>query len=309
MSKRVLVFGAAGFIGRAISRGLVERGMEVRGLVRRAAKSEQGGVDYRLLEPAGTASLPRLLEDCDLVVHAASSTTPGSSAGRPLLELTENLAPTLALLEALHNRPACRLIYLSSGGTLYGDLSKDLMGSEDSAVQARSYYAAGKAAAEQFVRAWAAQTGGSACLIRPSNVYGPGQSERQGFGIVPRAFGSALRGEAMELWGGGESVRDYLYIDDLVDLCIRVAEAELPSGTTLLNASSGIGTRLADLLGIIQALTGLEVEQVHAPSRPVDVTKVSIDPARAHALFGWRAQVALADGLQRTWAWFKSIQR
>lgn len=309
MRNRVLIFGAGGFIGRAISKALAEQGYDVVGATSRTVKTRVPRVQYEVIPEGDMRTLEKALDGCDIVYHTASATTPGSSAGDPLIELNKNLVPTLTLLEVLHRRPSCRLIYLSSGGTLYGDLAPGEVATEATAVLARSYYAAGKAAAEQFIRAWTAQVGASACVVRPSNVYGPGQSERQGFGIVPRAFGAALRREILEIWSDGESVRDYLYIDDLVELCARLASADLPGGTTVVNASSGTETRLADLLLEIERLTGVTISRQRASSRSVDVSRVSIDSSFAHALCGWSAQVQLDDGLERTWAWFTSTQR
>ncbi|EQD57808.1 NAD-dependent epimerase/dehydratase, partial [mine drainage metagenome] len=137
-----------------------------------------------------------------------------------------NLGPLLKLLQALQTQPDCHLLHVSSGGTLYGDV--DHPAPESLAAHPRSYYAAGKAAAEHFIAAYAQQHSGMATVLRPSNVYGPGQTLHGGFGVIPAAMGCLLRDAPMILWGDGESLRDYLYIDDFIAACMAALQRPSP---------------------------------------------------------------------------------
>lgn len=309
VGNRILIIGADGFIGRALARGLVGQGHNVVALTRRPVAALDAGIEYRMVSGINPEDYRQVLDGCGTIFHVASASTPGSSAGRPLFELKHNLVPTFALLEALQAQPECRLIYISSGGTLYGDVTRERPATEQDLVRAKSYYAAGKAAAEQFIRAWSSQFSGTACIIRPSNVYGPGQCERQGFAIIPKAFGKTLRNETLTIWGDGSAVRDYLYIMDLVDLCTSLIGAKLPEGTTLLNASSGEDVSLSEVLARIEAVTGVALKRTYEPARDIDVARISIDSSLARSICGWHAQTLLNDGLDRSWSWFKSTQR
>jgi UDP-glucose 4-epimerase len=242
--------------------------------------------------------LPR----CGAVVHAASSSTPGASMAAP--QIDGNLRTTLALIEALQRYYETRLLYLSSAGTLYGE--RDVPAIESSPLRPRSYHGAGKAAAEQFIHAWAMQYQGTAFVIRPSNVYGPGQTARHGFAIVPTAMDHAVSGAPLEIWGDGTQLRDYLYVDDLMSLCMKVIDARVPDGCHIFNAASGNAITLNDLVERIEVVSGRAIPRMHAPARAADVGKVLVSAETARIVFGWVADISLDEGLMRTWAWYQS---
>jgi UDP-glucose 4-epimerase len=306
MTDSILVIGADGFIGRHVVRALAERGHATIAVSRRFGEQIAPNVEHIEVDLCDTASILPVIARSRAVVHLASVSTPGSSAGQPLAEL-ENLRATLALIEALQSRPGVELLYVSSGGTLYGDTLQEAA-QESGVLRPKSYYGAGKAAAEHFIEAWCAQFGGAATILRPSNVYGPGQYERRGFGIVPSAMGKLLRGESLTIWGDGSAERDYLYIDDLVALCLAILDTPMPVGAHALNAASGIDTSLTTLLETIESAVGRTLPRTHVPQRAVDVARIALDPARAREAYGWSATTPLAEGIRRTWAWFDTIR-
>ena len=302
MNDPVFLLGAGGFIGRHLARKLAVDGREVVAATRRPVAFDPPGIRNVVQPWDERAQFAEWIARCGAVVHAASSSTPGSSAAQPQLE--GNLRTTLALIEALQDAPSCRLLFLSSGGTLYGD--RDAPAREDDALRPRSYHGAGKIAAEAFIRAWAEQYAGTAVLLRPSNVYGPGQPPRQGFGIIPAAFDCALHGQPLTLWGDGSAVRDYLYIDDFVALCLAAFARPLDAGAHVFNAASGEPVSLAALLERIEAVTGRDIERRHQPARRVDIHAITADAGAARSTFDWSPQVALDEGLRRTWQWFST---
>lgn len=242
-----------------------------------------------------------LLEQCELVIHAASNTTPSSSAAKP--QLDGNLRTTLALLKALQQARRTKLLYISSGGTLYRESHQVL--SEEAALMPRSYHGAGKAAAEHFIQAWALQCGGSAFVLRPSNIYGPGQYPKRGFGIVPTAMQSMIGRQPLQIWGDGSSVRDYLYIDDFVALCHAAISRFPEQGLRTMNASSGVGVRLNDLISLIESVAGRAVAKDYFPPRDIDMHHVVLDNSLARRELNWLPQVELRSGLIDTWSWFE----
>jgi UDP-glucose 4-epimerase len=243
------------------------------------------------------------LPQCSSVVHAASSSTPGSSAARP--QLDGNLRTTLALIEAWQGSTACRVLFLSSGGTLYGD--RDTPALEADPLLPRSYHGAGKAAAEHFFQAWATQYGGTAVLLRPSNVYGPGQSTRRGFGIIPAAFDCASKGTPLPIWGDGSSIRDYLYVDDLIALCEAALSDPMDPGVHVFNAASGEAISLSALLDRIDTVTGRTLHRQYQEARRVDVHNITADTTAARRTFAWHPATPLDEGLARTWQWFSTL--
>jgi len=299
----VLVLGAAGFIGRHITEGLAAHGGHVLAATREPSRFIHSALIENVVANFSQPGmfLP-LLERCHAVVHAASTTTPGSSMAAP--QIDGNLRTTLALIEALQHKPTPRLLYLSSAGTLYGE--RDTPATESSPLRPRSYHGAGKAAAEHFIHAWAMQYQGTALVIRPSNVYGPGQTARRGFAIVPTAMDHAIRGEPLEIWGNGMQIRDYLYVDDLVALCLFALGASVSSGCHVYNAASGDAITLNELLTRIEMISGHIIGRLHGPARPADVGRILVSAETARRTLGWKPVIGLGEGLSRTWAWHRS---
>ncbi len=298
MSERVLVVGAAGFIGQHLVRSWTDDGISVCAIVNQA----RAEFDPRVRTLGTEASFSTLLADCDAVVWLASGTTPASSAGNPLLELGSNLVPLLGLLHALQASPHCHLIYVSSGGTLYGDV--DHPAEESLAPHPRSYYAAGKASAEHFVEAYCQQYAGRATILRPSNVYGPGQTLHGGFGVVPAAMTCLRDGKPMLLWGDGNSLRDYLYIDDFVSACSKALQVPPNAGMRAYNICSGEGTSLNDLLAEIELIAGRRLLRDRRAARSVDLHRVLLDSTSIRQDLQWAPATALREGLSKTWRWF-----
>lgn len=300
MAKAVLVVGAGGFIGRRLCKALVAAGRRVVAVTRQEG-AQIPDVHHVIVGEPSSDAFEELARDCEGIIWLACTSTPGSTAGRPMAELHENLAPLFALLGGLHRLPPRKLVFISTGGAIYGDVDA-AMAVESSVLAPKSYYSAGKAACESFVSAWAHQSAGQAIILRPSNVFGRGQPFRRGFGIIPTAFHAAISGEPLTVWGDGSAVRDYLHVEDFVSLCMKCIDAPLASGVETYNASSGEPTSLNALLTHVEAACGKVVPRVFRASRPVDVERIVLDNARARRTFAWHPQVTLDRGLADAWA-------
>jgi len=301
--RSVLVIGGAGFIGRALTVGLLAEGFQVHVLARSVPSEEVAGAMYHVRSMTDRDFVLPLLDSCPAVIHAASGTTPGSSSRSPTAEVRLNIEPTLGLLEIAREHPPERLVFLSSGGTLYADATS--CADESQPPRAHSYHGAGKIALEAFFRAFAWESGCSLSVLRPSNVYGPGQEMRRGFGFVRAALECALRGEALEVWGDGTAIRDFLYIDDLVAAVMAAMTA--PAGHAVLNVASGKGHSLNDVVELVQRVSGRPLQVIHRSGRRSDVRRVSLNISLIRERLGWRARVGLEDGLARTWQWMQAI--
>ncbi|HKT42598.1 MAG TPA: NAD-dependent epimerase/dehydratase family protein [Rhodanobacteraceae bacterium] len=307
MADSILLIGAGGFVGQRLLDAFAQRVDSVIA-VSRSAFAHGASVEGHVLAMREVQDYAPFLARARAVVHVASASTPGSSAGKPLQELDENLRPTVALLQALQAHPRLPLIYLSSGGTLYSRIAEGAS-DELAAVYSRSYHGAGKIAAEHFIEAWCNQFDGAAVVLRPSNLYGPGQDERPGFGIVPAAFGKLTRGETLRVWGDGSAERDYLYIDDFTRLVLAALDAAPKPGFRVFNACSGASIDLNGLFALIERVAGRTLHRTYDAGRKVDAPSVRMQATRAKQAFGWGAEVRLAEGLERTWRWFSTIRR
>ena len=181
--KGTLLIGGHGFLGHALARALAEDGREVHVLSRSTEAGIRGGIAFHRGSQDDPATIAPLLAACSTVVHLASTTTPGSSARRPVIDAEENLLPATRLAEIMSSCPPERLIFVSSGGAVYGNPTQ-LPVDESTAPDPLSYHAAGKLALESLFTAFSHANDVALGILRPSNIYGPGQQMRNGFGLV-----------------------------------------------------------------------------------------------------------------------------
>jgi UDP-glucose 4-epimerase len=305
----MLVVGA-GFLGTALARQLVAGGHRVHLLSRRAQIPQTTGIQYHRGSLDDHNLVRDLLRSCQTIYHTASTTTPGSSARDPVIEGTDNILPTLKWLHNLQANPDVHLVYLSSGGCLYGNLDRKPI-NEQQCPQPVSYHGAGKLAIETFLRAYVASQPESASvtILRPSNLYGIGQSLRTGFGLVRTVLDRLHSNQPIEIWGDGEMVRDYLYIDDLVDACLAVDRQSGGSRYRVYNVGTGTGCSVNQLVALAERVSGCKADMYRQPSRSVDVQHVILDSTALRQDTGWSPVISLEDGLRRTWQWLFDLNR
>lgn len=296
--RNILILGGGGFIGRALATRLSACGHTVTCV----DTVETGPIDQNVTEVVAdltdASKLVSLLHTCDTIVHLASATTPASSANHPTQEAQHNLAPTLQFLEMLPSSRSVHLLFLSSGGTVYG-APEQLPATELAPLLPQSYHAAGKIALEAFLGAYRYLSGHCITILRPSNIYGPGQPLRPGFGIVRHILENVRRGRPVTVWGDGENIRDYLYIDDMVAACQRLIEQGNANAT--FNLGAGVGTSINGLLKTIEQVIEQEVAVEYFPARAADVRAIVLDSTKLREVTGWEPQIDLAEGIRRTW--------
>ena len=303
--KTVVVLGGSGFVGRNLCPRLAESGYEVYSISRSPVINRNPLVNYIDCNFDNVYQLGELYQRADTIFHLACDTTPATSSQQSSLEVTANLLPSLRLLEYLEHRCKASLVYVSSGGTVYGD-SADVSCTEETSVSPISYYGASKASLELFLRAYSRQTENPVAILRPSNLYGPGQLAKQQFGFVPTLLDAIKNDRPFRLMGDGESTRDFLYIEDFVKLCLAllvhpVEEGRLPY--RIFNAGSGEGVSLNAVIGVAEAVTGQSVTLDRIPMRTVDVRSSVLDSNLANVVFSWGAETSLPEGLRQTWEW------
>lgn len=309
MAQGILLIGGTGFVGKSLAARLSSIFPEIY-TIARGDDNLKGlsNVRHYQSDLDNSVLLKKLLPKCRVVFHLASETTPGTSILQPALEATNNLLPSLRFLECLQEYSHLSLVYVSTGGAIYGDTKKDKV-AEDMPLSPLSYYGAGKAALEKFICAYSRQTGNTAVILRPSNFYGPGQIYRQGFGIVPTIFNHHLHGKPLQVWGDGKTTRDYLYIDDFVEFCLLLlAKISSEGAATIYNIGSGQGTTLIELISMIEEIIGEKVSRDFQPARTVDVRRIVLDNSRINSRFHWTPQTDLQTGLKKTWEWFRTHQ-
>lgn len=302
-----LVIGSTGFIGSAI----VERLSNEDHVLYAMGRSESRPSESKVVRLRGSiedrALLREALGECSRIIYSASVSTPGSSARNPSLEVIGNLLPLTQLLECASEFPARHLIYLSSGGTVYGDNARGA--DETTPANPRSYYGAGKVAAEALLHACSATTDWRTTVLRPTNPYGPGQEAAKAFAAVPTLFQRALDGGTFPVWGDGSTVRDYCYIDDLVAAVLACMRDDGVHRHRTFNVSSGEAVSIAELVQFCERAAERVIRIEYSPARNVDVPHVSPSHEALTRATGWMPEVALHDGLSRTWDWIVRTAR
>jgi len=296
--RTVLLLGGTGFVGTNLAAHLRRNGERV--LVSGRNAVTRDGYPALSLPLGETQALLDLIatERVDTVVHLASSLIPSSLPDLYFAEVKEIAIPTVRLARGLADA-GVRLIYLSSGGTVYGPKS-DVGIDEDSPCEPISTYGQSKYEIELHLK-FLERTRGLRCLIiRPSNPYGPFQSLFGIQGLISVVFGKLADNSPLEVWGDGSSVRDYIYIEDVVEILGALIARDI-SGLTL-NLGSGTGISLVNVIKTFQTVVGRHPVLVHKPARSVDVPRLVLDVGRMHAL-GLQQARSLAEGIRAYGRW------
>ncbi len=300
----ILVLGGTGFIGSHLVDGLLADGQQVRVLSRNAEpyRSPLPGVDYQFGDFSDVSKLAKSLEGVDIVMHALSTTVPSTSNKNPKEDVHSNLEGTVGLLDAMVQQGIHRVIFLSSGGTVYGNTTANPI-PEDASLHPLSSYGIVKTAIEQYLFLYEHQSGLRPLILRPSNIYGPRHGHIGVQGIISTFLAAIKKGDPLKVWGDGSIVRDYLYIDDFVSLCIKALRTQ---ETGIFNVGAGVGFSIREIIECVSKVTGKIPQVEFNPGRAFDIAKVILDISKAKKVFNWSPAVTLEEGIQRTWDWMKN---
>jgi UDP-glucose 4-epimerase len=241
-----------------------------------------------------------LVARADVIHHYVWSTIPQTANDDPLTDLNGNVGTTIWLLDAMRRLGGKRMVFTSSGGSVYGRLRTTPV-SEDHPLNPVSAYGASKVAAEKYIGFYRAQYGVDGRIARVANPFGGGQDPRRNQGAVATFFDRALKNEAIFIWGDGSVVRDYIHISDVAAALARLADAPLSTASQVptFNVASGEGRSLNQIVGAIGALLGRSADVQFSPARPFDVPVSVLDIARANAMIDWRPRLTFEQGLAR----------
>ena len=297
-----VVVGASGFIGSHLVDALLAQGMPVRAVVRQGPGllAPAALLDSRLalqrLDMADAEALASVCAGAEVVFHLASTTLPQSSNLDPGFDVSSNLLGALHVLDAVRHAGDARLVVVSSGGTVYG-VPQQVPIPEDHPTEPTCSYGITKLAIEKYVALYRQLHGVRGVVLRVANPYGERQRLDAAQGVVPVFLGKALRGEPLEIWGDGSTVRDFLHISDVVTALL--AAWRQPSESLVFNVGSGTGLSLSALVDLLAAELDRPLEVLHRPARGFDVPTNVLCIARAQRCWGWQPEVSVAEGLRR----------
>ncbi len=301
---RVLVAGGAGFIGSSVTNVLLAEQHEVTVL-------DNLSKGFRTLVPDGARFIEGDLADeerlvgwlrgHDAVINMAAFIEVGRSVQEPVLFAENNIINSVRLLEAMHKADVPKIVF-SSSATVYGTPQRLPIREEDPLGVQSNPYGASKVSTEAFVATYNSLYGMDAIILRYFNPYGPNELHEPETHAIPNFIKSALAKQRIPLYWNGEQIRDFIYVEDLA----RAHTAALGlSGLNYFNVGSDTGSKMIDIISEITDILEYHVEIEDLGERAGDVPATYASSEKLAAATGWRAQVSLHEGLERTIEWFR----
>jgi UDP-glucose 4-epimerase len=303
-----LVLGGSGFIGSTVCERLLQDGHQVRVLARqKLSRSWYFGPNKNLEWIQGNFlnihDLRTAVQGMDAIFHLVSSTVPQHANDDPIWDVQTNLVGTLQLLQVLREKPVAKIIFISSGGTVYG-LPRYLPINEDHPTNPITAYGITKLSIEKHLQMFTHQEGVPHLILRVSNPYGPRQRIEKGQGAVGVFLHHVLAGEPIEIWGNGEAKRDYIYISDVSESIVQSLTYQ--GKQQVFNVGTGEGISLNNLLDLIEEVIGQPVQRIYRPARNFDVPVSVLDNTRIRKELNWEPKVDIREGLLKTVSWMRA---
>ncbi len=300
---RCLIIGGAGFIGSCVTWMLAETGRDVYVLGRhpRPLHKLPPRATYISGDLKDRALLSAVLADASEVIDLAYSTVPKTSFDDPVHDILSNLPAGVILLQEAARTTLKKMVFVSSGGTVYGKANK-LPIDEMHPTNPISPYGITKLTMEHYMSMFKILTGLPVAIARPGNAYGEDQSAFTGQGFIATAIQSILQGKKIDIFGKLGTVRDYLHVSDIARGIIAVME--YGDAGQVYNIGSGIGRNNLDVLNSIKPLAlaiGLNIEVNFLSERVFDVPANILSSKKLCSVSGWQPQITFEEGIKRVW--------
>lgn len=304
---RSLVTGGAGFLGQHLVNALIAGGDQVLVVDSAAAPrslSARRGVEYARIDVRERVHLADAVErfEPSAVFHLAAQADPKRAHSEPWYDLDVNVSGTLSAALAAGN---ARFVFVSTGGAMYGDLAPaQIPAAETRPANPTSPYGLSKYCAELYLAQLRKQSGLSYTILRPGNIYGPGQKPGSEVGVAQIFLEQLLNGQTPRLRGHGRPTRDYVYVSDVVDALLLAA---VSGGPRAYNIASGQQTSVRQIFDFLCQALSVDIRPDLVDLAPGEVTHVALDCRAAHRDLGWTPKVPLAEGLARTAGWARQL--
>jgi UDP-glucose 4-epimerase len=298
------VLGGGGFMGTNLCRRLVADGYRVRAFGRHSLFPEAlKGVEWFQGDFSDAAALAAAIETFDVVFHLVHGATPLSANLDMVGDVQRNIVASLGMLDICRKLGVSRVVFASSGGTIYG-CPQQIPTPETAPTEPITAYGISKLAIEKYLALNQHLHGLDYRVLRVTNPFGPFQTSIKNQGVIASIISHALRHEEIEIWGDGSVVRDFIFVDDVVDALVSAIDDR--SEMRLFNIGCGEGRSLRDVIAAIERLVGRKLDINWKTARPVDVPVSIVAINRANDILGWRPRTPFISGLERTIEWWQS---
>jgi UDP-glucose 4-epimerase len=303
-----LILGGNGFIGSHLLDKLLSENHHVRifDKYNELYRPKNIKVDYHYGDFGNRVLVASALSDIDIVFHLITTTVPKTSNDDPIFDVQSNVIETLYLLEQCVAQKTKKIIFVSSGGTIYG-MTERLPISEDCPTNPECSYGITKLTIEKYLALFSHLYGLDYTVVRPSNPYGSRQNPSGIQGVISVFLGRVIQDRPIEIWGDGETIRDYVFIDDLVN-GIYVAAVKKTS-SRIFNLGSGEGRSLNDIVQVISKVASCEVKIDYKEKRLFDVSKIFLNISRAKEQLCWKPNTSLENGIEQTFRFIEKLYR
>jgi UDP-glucose 4-epimerase len=296
---KCLIIGANGFIGSHLVDELVEQNYMVRALDRYSRPPQfgsSGNVKVFKGDVFDDDVVSKALENIDYVFHAFSATTPFTSDSDPYSDIDRNILRNVQLLEKIVSAHVKKVVFISSGGVVYGHIAEERAAKETDAPNPVSPYGISKLATEYYLAYFNRKYGLNYIIYRLTNPYGPRQITHNNQGVIPLFINKIQSGEKIIIYGDGNSSRDYIYIRDAAQMITNTFSRE--TQYAVYNIGSGHQTTLNSIIATIEKITGhkAKLEYKEAPKTFLRKTMISTD--RFHHEFMLKSETPLEEGLR-----------
>jgi len=261
------------------------------------------GVDLRTGDFRDADALAAVLEGFDIVYHLVHATSPQPANADMAGDISNNVLPSLALFDLCRKIGVKRIVFLSSGGMVYGR-SEIVPTPETAPTEPIAAYGISKLMIEKYLALHEHLHRTDYRILRVANPFGPFQTASKQQGIIGTLIARGLADERIEMWGDGSAVRDFIYIDDVLDALDLVSRDQ--SRFRIFNIGRGEGHSLREIVGRVQKLLGRELKLDWNDGRPSDVPVSIVSPTRAREVLGWTPRTPLEQGLEKTIAWWRA---
>ncbi|PHQ36732.1 hypothetical protein CEE69_05170 [Rhodopirellula bahusiensis] len=296
--QRIAVLGASGFLGSAMTQYLANEGHQVHACSRQQTDewNDFSNVVLKVGDLRDPMALTEAVTGVDFVYHFASTTHPTRHYSDPLAECNDAFLPLLTLMEVATQAKVKKIVFPSSGGTVYADSPSAR--TEESPTDPRSPYAIIKLASEQMLKHAVRMGQFSVDIFRLGNPFGIGQRARPGQGVLPHWIQAIQTNQPIQIFGDGTDERDYIFVNDVCQL--MATSLHRPEASEVFNLGTGRATSLNELLRTLQSVVDHEIHIEYRPSRPVDIRSISLDSRRLLKLIPGFEFIGLRQGIEAT---------